>query len=381
MSPFSRIGAITLTSILLLPLATPAEAASLNLRDVPIGDPDRAAISFLNAHDVVYGYPDGTFHPDTNVSRAEIVKIVLEAAGDGHAALAGATPNAVAYTDVPATHTLAPYILLAASRGSISGYGDGSFRPDALVSRAEAAKIVANVLGAPASEGSPYTDIGSSSLRPFIERVHAANWFQPPAPLFNPNIPATRREIARMTYRAIVASAASPDRKYSSGMIEPEMIAADWEVYDDPFLFVAPARWDAYAMTATEGEAEVVVAAVSPKEIVNEESDAAFVVAFMDADSLINLPESGDGNPTYLERSIALDADGEQRSITVVEFRDPEAGRVIGWLAPLGVYFAAYDDAAFPGLGGAFDRFVQYALETTDAVSLDTATPPPFIGL
>jgi hypothetical protein len=35
----------------------------------------------------------------------------------------------------------------------------------------------------------------------------------------------------------------------------------------------------------------------------------------------------------------------------------------------------------FPGLGGAFDRFVQYALEPTNGISLDTATPPRFIGL
>lgn len=367
--------------VLMMSLPTPVQATSLNLRDVPVGDSDRAAISFLNAHDVVYGYPDGTFHPDANVSRAELVKIVLEASGDGHAALAGATGNAVVYTDVPATHTLAPYILLAASRGSISGYGDGSFHPDAQVTRGEAAKIVANVLGAPAATGSPYTDIASSSLKPFIERVHATNWFQPAAPLFNPNIPATRREIARMTYRAIVASAASPERKYSDGMAEPEVIAADWESYDEPFTLVAPTGWHVYGTTMTQDGVEVIAAAISPTEIVDETSDAAFVLAFLDADSLDSLPDTGTSGPMPVERTIALDVDGVQRTVKVLEVRETAAGRMIVWLAPNGMYFAVYDEATFPGLGGAFDRFVQYALESTGAISLDSTTPPPFIGL
>ena len=361
-------------------VAAPAAAVNLNMRDVPVGDPDRTAISFLNAHDVVYGYPDGMFRPDANVSRAELVKIVLEAAGDGHAALTGATGNAAVYTDVPPTHTLAPYVLLAASRGNISGYGDGSFRPDALVTRAEAAKIIANVLGAPAAAGSPYTDIGSSSLKPFIERLYAANWFQPAAPLFNPNIPALRREIARMAYRAIVASAASPERKYTDDLAEPEVIAADWELYEEPFLFVAPAGWEAYATTMTQDGIEVTAAAVSPREIVNEDSDAAFVLALVDADSLDDLPDAGTSGPVPMERNIALDIDGEQRTVKVLQFADPAAGRVIAWLSPSGMYFAAYDETTFPGLGGAFDRFVQHALETTDAISLDTTTPPPFLS-
>ncbi len=376
----ARAGTVPLLMALMMSFAAPAQATSLNLRDVPVGDPDRAAILFLNAHDVVYGYSDGTFHPDANVSRAEIIKIVLEAAGDGQIALAGASASAVVYTDVPATHTLAPYILLAASRGSISGYGDGSFRPDAQVTRAEAAKIVANVLGAPAATGSPYTDIGGSSLKPFIERLHAVNWFQPAAPLFNPNIPATRREIARMTYRAIVASSASPERKYADGMMEPDVIASDWEIYEEPFLFVVPTGWGVYETTMTHDGVELNVAAISPKEIVNEESDAAFVLAFMDADSLDSLPDSGTDTPTPVERNIALDIDGLQRKVKVLEAHDPEAGRMIVWLSRAGMYFAVYDETKFPGLGGAFDRFVQYALESTDAISLDTTTPPAFVG-
>ena len=377
----ARIGLVAPLVVLTMSFATPAHATSLNLRDVPLGDTDRAAIAFLNAHDVVYGYADGTFHPDANVSRAELVKIVLEAAGDGHTALAGATGNAMVYTDVPTTHTLAPYILLAASRGNISGYGDGSFRPDAQVTRAEAVKIIANVLGAPAATGSPYTDIGGSSLKPFIERVYAANWFQPAAPQFNPNIPAVRREIARMTYRAIVASAASPDRKYSDGMAEPEVIAADWEAHDDPFAFVAPTGWHVYNTVIEKDGVQVVAAAVSPREIVSEESNAAFVLGFMDADTLKALPDSGAAGPMPIERSIALDVDSAQRTVKVFEIHDPTAGRGLIWLSATGMYFAAYDETTFPGLGGAFDRFVQYALETTGAISLDTTTPPPFIGL
>lgn len=59
-----------------------------------------------------------------------------------------------------------------------------------------------------------------------------------------------------------------------------------------------------------------------------------------------------------------------------------EAGtQILAWASVDGMYVVGYDEAVFPGLGGTFDRFVQYALEGSDAISLDSGTLPPFLGM
>ncbi|MDQ3930054.1 MAG: S-layer homology domain-containing protein, partial [Chloroflexota bacterium] len=52
------------------------------------------------------------------------------------------SPAAPTFTDVGTTHSFYPYIETAASHNLVSGYADGTFRPDAPVSRAQVAKIV-----------------------------------------------------------------------------------------------------------------------------------------------------------------------------------------------------------------------------------------------
>ncbi len=43
----------------------------------------RESIQYLADHGVVGGYPDGTFKPDQDINRAEIMKIMLEASRGG----------------------------------------------------------------------------------------------------------------------------------------------------------------------------------------------------------------------------------------------------------------------------------------------------------
>jgi hypothetical protein len=60
-----------------------------------------------------------------------------------------ATPTscAIFFTDVPSTNTFYPFVRCLACRGIISGYSDGTFRPNNLVTRGQLAKIVSNAAG------------------------------------------------------------------------------------------------------------------------------------------------------------------------------------------------------------------------------------------
>jgi len=91
---------------------------------------------------IVSGYPDGTFKPGRTVTRAEFAVMLMNALkpqGDG---------GALTFTDKAMIGSWAQKsIAQAAYAGIISGYEDGSFRPNAEITRAEMAKMVAKALG------------------------------------------------------------------------------------------------------------------------------------------------------------------------------------------------------------------------------------------
>lgn len=112
-------------------------------------------VSFAAEYGIVNGYPDGTFRPEQSVSRAELVKLI---AAYFHVTDVGD----VSFPDVPADYWAADSIALAAQKGWVSGYPDGTFRPDQSVSRAEAVKILNHALGRIASHREvlmPFSDV------------------------------------------------------------------------------------------------------------------------------------------------------------------------------------------------------------------------------
>ncbi|GIP32296.1 family 10 glycosylhydrolase [Paenibacillus sp. J2TS4] len=87
------------------------------------------------------GYPDHTFHPDKTISRAEFTVMLARALQ-----LEG-NEEPLAFTDRNQIGEWAqPAISLAVKAGIINGYEDGSFRPDAQISRAEMAAMIIRAL-------------------------------------------------------------------------------------------------------------------------------------------------------------------------------------------------------------------------------------------
>ncbi|MHB8158870.1 MAG: S-layer homology domain-containing protein, partial [Desulfocucumaceae bacterium] len=84
------------------------------------------------------GYPDGTFKPDSTITRAEFITMVNGSFGLSQSAAAG-------FSDVSATDWFAGEIAKAKAAGYISGYADGTIKPDNPISRQEAAAILAKI--------------------------------------------------------------------------------------------------------------------------------------------------------------------------------------------------------------------------------------------
>ena len=87
----------------------------------------------------IIGYPDGEVKPEGNITRAEVATIFFRLLTDETRDEYWSKTNS--YTDVPADSWFNNAISTLSSMGIIDGYADGSFRPDAPITRAEFTKI------------------------------------------------------------------------------------------------------------------------------------------------------------------------------------------------------------------------------------------------
>lgn len=103
--------------------------------------PYSTAIKELNKKGWVAGYADKTFKAAQSINRAEFVKILV-ATKYQRQADSQAQSDKSCFSDIPSPAWYRPYVCVAQERKIITGYADGSFRPENVVNKAEAAKIL-----------------------------------------------------------------------------------------------------------------------------------------------------------------------------------------------------------------------------------------------
>ena len=101
------------------------------------------AISTLSYGHVLLGYPDGTFRPDATITRAELAAISVRFQYNGE--LSSYPPGLTGFSDIEG-HWAENYIKMANQLGYVNGYPDGTFKPNAPITRAEFATLLNNVL-------------------------------------------------------------------------------------------------------------------------------------------------------------------------------------------------------------------------------------------
>lgn len=128
--------------------------------DVKDGDWYAPAVRTLSALGILTGYQDGTFRPYRAVTRAEFTVIAMR-----FAALDRAGESA--FGDVRPGDWYYDAVVTATGYGWIGGYDDGTFRPNAPITRAAVASIVDNMLGRSADED--FVDAHADELRQFSD--------------------------------------------------------------------------------------------------------------------------------------------------------------------------------------------------------------------
>jgi hypothetical protein len=137
-----------------------------------IGHWAEADIKLMAAKGIVKGMTATTFAPEAQVTRAQFATLLVKALNIREQAATGTR-----FTDVPATSWFASTVETAAANGLIKGYPDGSFRPNAKITRQELAAMVANALKFRGRDAESLTAAEVDSiLSTFADRSQISSW-------------------------------------------------------------------------------------------------------------------------------------------------------------------------------------------------------------
>ncbi len=165
-------------------------------------------IQALAARGIISGFPDGSFGPEQPVTRAQFAAIVTRAFS------APARRGTANFVDVSRSYWANRAIQAAFATGFMSGYPDGSFRPEQRIPRVQVLVSLANGLDLPQNASlnslSVYQDADAipayaqDSIAAATRRRLVVNY--PDVRLLNPNQFATRADVAAFVYQALASS-------------------------------------------------------------------------------------------------------------------------------------------------------------------------------
>lgn len=159
----------------------------------------------LNGEDhyaYLLGYEDGTVRPNGSISRAEVATVLFRLLKDDVRAQNLTKDNA--YSDVSDTAWYAAAVSTLSKMGVISGYPDGTFRPNAPITRAEFAAMIARFDETAKAGDTPFTDISGHWAENAIGKAYGNGWVEGSSKTaFCPESNLTRAETATLLNRVL----------------------------------------------------------------------------------------------------------------------------------------------------------------------------------
>lgn len=201
----------------------PAPAADL-FPDLKVGSEYYVGVKYLKDLGLIQGYPDGTFKPKQQINRAEALKIMvgaiafqslsaaekpitsLQASGDATQTM---DSTKCPFPDIQPAEWYFNYVCEAYQHGVVSGYPDGTFKPEQTINKVEALKM--DILQGGISLQTDYTDN--------FDDISPSDWFWQYARIadehtiivsdrtgkLNPAETLNRGDFAMLVYRTIKA--------------------------------------------------------------------------------------------------------------------------------------------------------------------------------
>lgn len=185
----------------------------------------------MREHDAyLSGYPDGTFRPENDMTRAEAAQMFYNLLLDKDVS------SDTRFLDVPADAWYTDAVNALAALGIINGYEDGTFRPNDTITRAEFVAMSMRFADKPGSYRNPFTDVRSSAW--YFEAVTGAayyGWLEGyPDGTFKPDANITRSEVATAVNRMLERSADEDyvDENADSLVTYTDLAETHWAYYD-----------------------------------------------------------------------------------------------------------------------------------------------------
>ena len=192
---------------------------------------DSGTDRYLNTEDHVQymtGYPDGTFGPSQNMTRAEAAQMFYALLLDKNVA------HTVSFSDVPADAWYAEAVNTLASLGMINGYPDGTFRPDAPITRAEFCVIALAFAYEPEDFDCDFRDVSTRDwFYDYVAQATSYGWISGSDRSFRPNECITRAEVSVIVNNMLgrVADEDYIDRHEDELNTFPDVKPSHWAYY------------------------------------------------------------------------------------------------------------------------------------------------------
>ncbi|WP_338449750.1 S-layer homology domain-containing protein [Niallia oryzisoli] len=174
-------------------------AMAATFTDLPASHRFYEEITYLENKGIIGGYPDKTVRPEAEVTRAEAAIMIGRTLN-----LNGEQRNTM-FTDVSAKQIASGYITSAVEAGVIKGFPDGTFRPNTIITREQAAILISRAFNLTKESEVPFTDISPSmESYPHIKRIvveNITNGYEDYT--FRPYVKVTRAHFSAFLARAL----------------------------------------------------------------------------------------------------------------------------------------------------------------------------------
>ena len=177
----------------------------------------------------IIGYEDGTVRPNGRITRAEVATIFFRLLTDDTRQRNWSSENN--FSDVSADKWYNNAVSTLCHMGVLGGYSDGTFRPNAPITRAEFAKIAvsfAQINGF--SEYGYFTDVDSSDwYAPYVDAAKSVGLIEGYSDgSFKPENKITRAEACTIVNRVLGRKPSKNNMKISNRINWPDCTTDDW---------------------------------------------------------------------------------------------------------------------------------------------------------
>ena len=185
-------------------MGNPSGSADPSPAPEPVADNPGSNEAMLTDAHIWYirGYTDNTIRPDHTITRAETAMVFFRLLDPR---LKAAAPAAMAFSDVPADEWYGLAVDTLASHGILSGYTDGSFKPDRPITRSELAAVVSRFDSLAETSDNPFNDLDADSWAyAYILSAAKKGWFVGYSDgRFRPDADITRAEFVAVANRVL----------------------------------------------------------------------------------------------------------------------------------------------------------------------------------